>query len=162
MVKLTPRAAAFAAACLASIKAKNPTPPILTPAIDFFDGRKIQIMRTRTNGANQNSNSIAHFPTSQERKDALNIIRWTLAVAGIYADSPRFAYYVSRWDVPNKIRRAIADGTFDDTVANCPPIDPAWVRFVPGALEAHRQFIAPKTKTITEQRKSSDKTTRAV
>ena len=97
--------------------------------------------------------NVAHFPTSQERKDALNIIKWCMAVANLPANSPRFSHYVSRWDVPTKIKRAIADGTFDDLTANCPPIDPAWVRFVPAALEEHRQF-AERYK-ITSAAKSS-------
>ena len=97
--------------------------------------------------------TLAHFPTSQERKDAINVIRWVWSVAGLPADSPRFSHYVSRWDVPAKIARAVAAGTFDEITANCPPIDPAWVRFVPAALEEHRQF-AERYK-ITSAAKSS-------
>jgi len=46
---------------------------------------------------------------------------------------------VSRWQVPFKIARAKREGNFDELVSRCPPIDPAWVRFVPDALaEAER------------------------
>jgi len=80
-----------------------------------------------------------------------------MAVAKLPADSPRFAWYVSRWDVPNKIARAITDGTFDDAIANCPPIDPAWVCFVPAALEAHRQFTAPRQPKADKAKSSGMK-----
>lgn len=89
----------------------------------------------------------AHFPTSDEKQTAIKIIQWCYVVANLRADSPRFAYYVSRWDVPGKVARAIAAGTFDDLTAQCPPIDPAWVRFVPAALEAHRLFTAAHRMT---------------
>ena len=75
-----------------------------------------------------------HVITSQINLEAVDLIKWVFAVARIPADSPRFAYYVSRWDVPGKIALAKAAGTYADTVKNCPPIDPAWVRFVPAAL----------------------------
>lgn len=84
-----------------------------------------------------------------------------MAVANLPADSPRFAYYVSRWDVPGKIARAISDGSFYAAVANCPPIDPSWVRFVPAALDAHRQFIATHAQPKAEQPKLSGRTARA-
>lgn len=84
-----------------------------------------------------------------------------MVVPKIQADSPRFAYYVSRLDVPGKVARAIAAGTFDEITANCPPIDPAWVRFAPAALEAHRQFIATHARPKAEQPKLSGRTARA-
>lgn len=87
-----------------------------------------------------------HFPTSQERKTAIDIIRWTYAVAGIRPDSPRFAYYVSRWNVPFKVSRAISAGTFADTVKNCPPLDPAWPALVPAALKESEAFNAATSK----------------
>lgn len=91
--------------------------------------------------------TVAHFPLTPEVKTALDIIRFVYAVAGIPGDSPRFVYYVSRWDVPRKVTRAIASGTFDDLTANCPPIDPAWARFVPEALAEHRRFTESTTPT---------------
>ena len=83
-----------------------------------------------------------HSITSQEQKDAVDLIRWVYAVTDMRADSPRFNYYVSRWVVPEKIAYAKANGTFDELTKHCPPIDPAWVRLVPAALDAYRQFIA--------------------
>lgn len=83
-----------------------------------------------------------HSILSKERAEALDLVTWVFAVAKLPADSPRFNYYVSRWDVPNKIRRFKADGTFDKRVENCPPIDPAWLRFAPAAFEEHRRYCA--------------------
>jgi len=107
--------------------------------------------------ANPKKSNIAHFPTSKERDDELAIIRWCIAVPNIRADSPRFAYYVSRWDVPGKIDRARCTGTLDDILANCPPIDPAWVRFVPAALAEWRAFQQAHARPKTEQAQSSPK-----
>ena len=121
----------------------------------------MKIMRSTRKQQKNPTGQITHFPTSHERETAFNIIRWCMAVAKLPADSPRFAYYVSRWDVPGKIARAISDGSFDAAVANCPPIDPAWVRFVPAALEAHRQFIATHARPKAEQPKLSGITARA-
>jgi hypothetical protein len=49
---------------------------------------------------------------------------------------------VSRWNVPYKIMRAKIAGTFDESVKDCPPIDPDWLRLVPAALEEHRRYIS--------------------
>lgn len=138
MVKLSPRLARFAAAFAAATG-------LPAPAEDNAN---------YAHHAHTKKSSIAHFQTSQDRSTAFNIIRWCMAVAQLPADSPRFAYYVSRWDVPNKVARAIADGSYDDAVSNCPPIDPAWVRFVPAAIEAHRQFIAAHARPKADKAKS--------
>ncbi len=87
-----------------------------------------------------------HSITSRDQQEAIDLIRWTFAVANTRADSPRFCWYVSRWAVPEKIARAKQNGTFDCLVANCPPIDPAWVRFVPAALAACAAFKDQTTK----------------
>jgi len=117
-------------------------------------------MRSTRTPKKEPNGQIMHFPTSNDREFALSIIRWCMAVPKIQADSPRFAYYVSRWAVPEKVARALADGTFDELTANCPPIDPGWVRFVPAALEAYRQFTAPRPP-IRERAKSSGMKARA-
>ena len=88
-----------------------------------------------------------HIITSKDQQEAVDLIRWVFAVAAIRADSPRFSYYVSRWRVPEKIATAKKAGTFSKLIANCPPIDPSWVRFVPAALTAYRDFVAPKKPT---------------
>jgi hypothetical protein len=85
-----------------------------------------------------------------------------MAIPKLPADSPRFAYYVSRWDVPGKIAAARAAGTLDDLLKDCPPIDPAWTRFVPAALEAWREFKAKYMRPKGEQPQSSSKRRRAV
>lgn len=154
-MKLSPRLAAFAAAYTDALRArcKNPAPPELPPTPDFFCAQT-------TNYAHlpkQPINNIVHFPTSRERNDALDIIRWCMTVPKIPADSPRFAYYVSRWDVPTKIDRARCSGTLDAILANCPPIDPAWTRFVPAALAAWREFQQAHFQSKTEQAQSSAK-----
>ena len=41
---------------------------------------------------------------------------WCLAVPGITPDSPRFASYIRGYNVPDKVRRAIAEGSFLDTL----------------------------------------------
>jgi hypothetical protein len=89
---------------------------------------------------------IHHFPISIEHSDAIDLIKWCFAVANMRADSPRFNYYVSRWDIPGKIKAAKAAGYFDSAVEKCPPFDPAWIRFVPAALSEHRKFMQPKTR----------------
>ena len=89
-----------------------------------------------------------HDITSKERTEQLDVVRWVYAVAGLPADSPRFAWYVSRWRVPEKIAKAKAEGTFESAVSKCKPISPDWLRFAPAAIDAYREFIAPKTPTI--------------
>lgn len=108
--------------------------------------------------------TIAHFPTSKERDEALNIIKWCVAIPQIRADSPRFPYYVSRWDVPGKIAAARAACTLDALLKDCPPIDPSWIRFVPAALEQHREFMAKTrpAKPATNSRESSPRLRRVV
>jgi hypothetical protein len=91
-----------------------------------------------------------HSITSDSQNDAIDLIRWVMAVARLQADSPRFAWYVSRWRVPEKIAKAKAAGNFHEFIANCPPIDPSWVRFVPAALDAYSKFIEP-TKPPTNE-----------
>lgn len=91
-----------------------------------------------------------HVITSENQAEALDLVKWVFAVANIRADSPRFAYYVSRWNVPDKIATAKAAGTFADLIAKCPPIDPAWLRLVPAALmelEHYNEEIKTPRKT---------------
>lgn len=166
MVQLSDRAARFAADCLEAFR-KNATAPINNTPGTLSISAEMQIIRSRTESRENTlhprtapDHKIRHFPTSHERNEALDIVKWVYAVAKLPADSPRFAWYVSRWDVPNKIARAKADGTFADLTANCPPIDPAWTRFVPEAIEAHRQFIAAHTRPKADKAKSSGKVAR--
>lgn len=141
--------------------APNPTPPVSDarptlptqpkpPALYYVKSSENRNGRDDNAGPMKNVHSIA----SQEKLDALDLIRWVFAVARIPADSPRFAYYVSRWDVPNKIARAKAAGTFAEMVKNCPPIDPAWVRFVPAALAECAAF-ADMIRTPARSMRSS-------
>lgn len=81
-----------------------------------------------------------HCITSQRQEEAVDLIRWVFAVAGIPADSPRFNYYFSRWLIPDKVAAAKAAGTFADAIRNCPPIDPAWVRLIPAAMAEYHAF----------------------
>lgn len=152
------------AALLANATAQDPTPPINNPAPDM--PAELNITRPdNTNYANQSgikksahgadNRKHAHSITSQEQRESVDLIRWVFAVAGLRADSPRFAYYVSRWRVPEKIAAAKKAGTFAESIARCPPIDPAWIRFVPAALEAYRAFIAPTARPPANTRASS-------
>lgn len=118
---------------------------------------KHDYQRKCSNDATKKNNRV-HSITSLEQEEALDIIRWTFAVAKLPADSPRFAWYVSRWAVPEKIARAKAAGTFDNSIRNCPPIDPAWIRLVPAALEECSRFaesIKPPAKRASSPEKQT-------
>lgn len=158
MPGLSPRLERFAAAFASAAGfSNNPPLPVTPPAPDFHQNGGMQIMRTAHTQKKDPSGRVAHLPISSERKTALHTIRWCYSVANLRADSPRLSYYVSRWDAPGKVARALAAGTFDELTANCPPIDPARVRFVPAALEAHRQLIAANARPKAEQPKLSGK-----
>ena len=104
---------------------------------------------------------LLHKITSPEQEEAIDLIRWVYAVARLPADSPRFNWYVSRWCVPEKIARAKENGTFEQSTRNCPPIDPAWIRFVPAALQAYQDFIATYPSAAPTKRPSSSKSGKA-
>lgn len=97
----------------------------------------IQIMRNRrcTEAVKPPAQNQVHFlPLSPEKAAAIDLMKWTLAVrAQTLPNSPRYPYYVSRWNVLNKIAREKAEGTFAETVKDAPLIDPAWI---PNALAA--------------------------
>ncbi|MCK6410991.1 MAG: hypothetical protein L6Q55_01025 [Azonexus sp.] len=116
------------------------------PQKEPTDGAQEKLFRhNQSPQKNEETNVIAQLhlhPTYAKHRDAIDLIRWTLAVARISADSPRFAQYVSRWVVPEKIALAKAEGWFDEAVADCPPFDPSWIRFVPAALEEYERFKA--------------------
>lgn len=104
MKRLSARLDRFAAAFAAAAGfPKDPAAPISAPGADFSAERGIQIMRCARPQKKEPSGHVVHLPTLSERKTELSIIRWCYAVADIRADSPRFAYYVSRWDVPAKV-----------------------------------------------------------
>ncbi|WP_265942489.1 hypothetical protein [Dechloromonas sp. A34] len=113
-----------------------------------------KLQRTKKSGQSAPLPNV-HFITSKDQNTAIDLIRWVLAVAGIRADSPRFAYYVSRWRVPEKIFAAKKAGTFTESIANCPPIDPAWVRFVPDAITEYQAFANPQPRPPTNKGASS-------
>lgn len=98
-----------------------------------------------------------HVITSQEQEKAVEIIRWVYSVAKMPADSPRFAYYVSRWRVPEKIEAAREAGILTEILEKSPPIDPSWVRFVPAALAEYEAFTKPATLTTRPAAQSSGK-----
>jgi hypothetical protein len=61
-------------------------------------------------------------------------MRWVHCVApNMRCDSPRLAYYISCWNIPSKIAREKANGTWNDLIKNCPILDPA---HIPNALAA--------------------------
>lgn len=147
------------AALLANATPKNPSAPVIDacptlpqqpesePSTPLYYVNSNQYAKSDDDqsDSSKNINNAAmhkniHSFFSKEKQDALDLIRWVFAVARLPADSPRFAWYVSRWLVPEKIAAAKLDGTFDDLVKTCPPIDPAWLRFVPGALAEYRKF----------------------
>jgi len=98
-----------------------------------------------------------HSILTKEQAEAFDLIRWVWAVAKLPADSRRFNFYVTYWDVPGKIARAKAAGTFDNSVANCPPIDPAWLRFAPAAFAAWRENQEKSKTPIPTAPKSTAK-----
>lgn len=131
------------AALLENATTKDPAPPELNPAPDTGEKKQAQPPAlyyvkydSAQNGSSYNAGPLknVHCITSQSQDEAVDLIRWVLAVAGIPADSPRFAYYFSRWCIPDKVAAAKAAGTFADTIKNCPPIDPALVRLIPAAM----------------------------
>jgi hypothetical protein len=152
------------AALLANATGQHPAPPVNHPA-PHLAGDAAECLAHNTNYAKLRSPKKSgqcrrdmtkvqitpvHNIISNDRADALDLVKWVFAVANIRADSPRFAYYVSRWNVPEKIATAKAAGTFAALIATCPPIDPDWLRFVPNALDECRRFSAE----ISAQRKT--------
>lgn len=127
-----------------ALPVQNPTPNP-APALNIIDPDNTNY--AHCDGIKKGGKSAPleklHVITSEAQKTAIDLIRWVFAVANIRADSPRFAYYVSRWRVPEKITAAKQADTFDQLTANCPPIDPGWIRLVPPALDAYRDFIKP-------------------
>jgi|GEM_PF-6664962 len=88
----------------------------------------------RIAGKPRKTDSALHcLALSEEKKSALVVLQWCLMVARLQPDSPRLAWYVSRWNVPGKIAAAARDGTLDATLADCPPID---LCHLPAALAA--------------------------
>lgn len=137
------------AAALLDNATKDPAPPELNPAPDTGEKKQAQPPAlyyvkcdSDQNGSSYNAGPLknVHCITSQSQDEAVDLIRWVLAVAGIPADSPRFNYYFSRWCIPDKVAAAKAAGTFADTIKNCPPIDPAWVRLIPAAMAEYHAF----------------------
>lgn len=136
------------AALLANITGQHPAPPVTHPAPHPTDNpagnRANNTNYAHLNGTKKSGESAPlgnlHVITSKNQAEATDLVKWVFAVANIRADSPRFDYYVSRWNVPAKIATAKAAGTFAATVANCPPIDPAWLRLVPSALAECQRY----------------------
>ncbi len=124
----------------------RPTPTTTPPALYYVksdsdeSGHDADQNDIRKNKNNAAMHEKVHSLFSSEQQEAIDLIRWVYAVARLPADSPRFAWYVSRWAVPDKIARAKAAGTFENSIRNCPPIDPAWIRLVPAALEECHRF----------------------
>ncbi|MGV0950463.1 MAG: hypothetical protein ACOYB3_07285 [Azonexus sp.] len=140
--------------------AAHPCPEPIQPAALALHYVKSASNKVCCTDDSKKNRDTVHSITSKSQNDAVDLIRWCLAVTRLPADSPRFAWYVSRWLVPEKIAAAKKAGTFSATVANCPPIDPAWVRFVPAALEAYKAFTAPR-RPIAERPQYSGKKSRA-
>jgi len=92
------------------------------------------------NAGGMNNAHVFNLLNDPVKKTALDVVRWCLAVANLRPDSPRFCYYVSRWNVPDKIARAKQSGSFDALTSTAGPIDPAWLRLVPPALDEWRRF----------------------
>jgi hypothetical protein len=79
-----------------------------------------------------------------------DVLAWCQAVARIAPDSPRLAAYVRAWDVPGKIARAKAEGTFWSLIeaASAPITPPAPVVFLDGSRspangDPHAKGTAP-------------------
>ena len=102
------------------------------------------------NSADKKQPVIVHL-SSPEHENYIKIIKWCYAVAGIPADSPRFAHYVSRWRVPDKIAAAESADTLETTLSKCPPIDPSWIRLVPAALDEYKRFVSEFRAFSTQQ-----------
>lgn len=135
-------------ALLTNATGQHPAPPVNHPAPhpsdDPAENRANNTNYAYLHGTKKSGESAPlgnlHVITSQNQAEALDLVKWVFTVANLRADSPRFDYYVSRWNVPEKIARAKAAGTFASTTANCPPIDPAWLRLVPSALAECQRY----------------------
>lgn len=117
---------------------------------------RVRVSRARKNRQIQQTDCSG--TDAKEHQQAIDIIKWTYSVAKLPADSPRFAYYVSRWDVPSKIEHAKQSGRFAEIMTKCPPIDPAWIRLVPAALEECSRFaesIKPPAKRASSPEKQT-------
>jgi hypothetical protein len=88
-----------------------------------------------------------HFQ-SPEKLLQMRVLQWCLCVARIPPDSPRLSYYVVNWDVPGKIDRALAAGTFDASVAGCPPIDHRHLPAAAAAIAAHAARHTPRADNL--------------
>jgi len=100
----------------------------------------------RISGKPRKTESALHcVALSEEKKLALLVLQWCLMVARIPPASPRLAWYVSRWNVPEKIAAAARDGTLAESIAGCPPID---LCHLPAALAAIAESNRYNSSTI--------------
>jgi hypothetical protein len=83
-------------------------------------------------------------PLSEKEKQALLVLQWCLVVARIEPDSPRLAWYCSRWNVPEKIAAAADAGTLADTLAACPQIDRKHLPAGIAAVAAWHEYLQPQ------------------
>ncbi len=65
------------------------------------------------------------------------VFLWLEAVPGIARDSPRAAQYVRDWNVPEKVRQAKLEGSFEAAVSR-PSDAPRWGQFA-ALLDAARR-----------------------
>lgn len=80
------------------------------------------------------------IPQSKKRLFEIDCVRWMLAVPKISPDSPRFVQYFSRWVVPEKIARAKAAGTFEETTKTCTSFAPDLCSFIAAGFAEYLRF----------------------
>lgn len=112
--------------------------------------------RGQTNN-NQYHSHVAKL-LSDEKMERYRVLQWCLVVAHLEPDSPRLAYYVSRWRVPEKIASALANGTFDEIVKGCRSIDLRHLPAAAAALEEWEKYRAPSKPAAEIILKQTQKT----
>lgn len=103
------------------------------------------------NGFQSKNNVHRITPMSEKEELARLVLQWCLVVARIAPDSPRLAWYCSRWNVPGKIADAAAAGTLADTLAGCPPIDRKHLPAGIAAIAAWHEYQQPPMLPDTEE-----------
>jgi len=99
----------------------------------------------KTDNHHQTKKIVVHelYPLSDKEKEALLVLQWCLVIARIQPDSPRLAWYCSRWHVPEKVAAAAAAGTLDSTLATCPTIDRKHLPAGIAAVAAWHDYLRP-------------------
>ena len=87
---------------------------------------------------------------SDEKQLAIDLLKWCCAVYRLTPDSPRLAYFASRWRVLEKIDREKREGIFSESIKTAPIIDARHIKYGLAAIEACREYSRPTKAQILE------------